>query len=258
MKKVCILMTLLISMLMLSPGIGNGKEYIQIRCQLFRILSSLSGDTSLEEYVWPEQTTPDPELKKTLTILTKADLRLDTDRLIVNDKGWFWNGKKLGFDSSSTLIIPESRMNLVSSPSILVKDGDFASIVISSDQSIEYMEKRDDGLFELKKVPERTGLEIELSVNKEAGDKIRIRDLKFLLKSIEKREQIPGLTLPVGRPILKTRTFELDLRITEGKDYGFILHPGDGQGVLIIRFGTEIVKEKNISATQNTERGEGQ
>ena len=270
MKRLRILSSLMLLVVFISPIQASGEEAISIQLKLFRVMGTLSGDTSLDEDVWAGSEPPGAELTKALTIFTHGHFRLGENVLEMKENGWFWNGASLESDSSLNNISSESQLTLKGKPSVAVKDngtfisaekiehvasekesespirlicapnilvrsGEAADYHIVSKQEIEYFEQREDGLFELKKLQEPTWLEIEMQVESEGQNKIRFSELTFSLRSVEEREPIPGVTLPVGRPILQTREYKVNIRVTSGKDYGFLLHPGHGQGVLIIR-----------------------
>ncbi len=278
MKRLRIVSSLMLLMALISPIQALGDEAITIQLKLFRVMGTLSGDTSLDEDVWAGSEPPGAELIKALTLFTHGHFRLGENVLEMKENGWFWNGAPLESDSSLKDISTESqltlkgkpsvavkgnrtfisdekiqhvssekesgsRIRLICAPNILVLSGEAADYHIISEQEIEYFEQREDGLFELKKLQEPTWLEIVMRVESEGQNKIRFSELTFSLRSVEEREPIPGVTLPVGRPILETREYKADIRVTSGKDYGFILHPGQGQGVLIIRLRLGLVAE---------------
>lgn len=288
MKRFGILLSFMLVMAVLSPIQGLGEEDISIQLQMFRVMGTLSGDTSLDEDVWAGSEPPGSELTKALTLFTRGHFRLGENVLEMKENGWFWNGAPLESDSSLNNISSESHMilkgkpsvsvkdnsamisaeriehvvsenesespiRLISAPNILVRSGESAEYHITSKQKIEYFEQREDGLFELKKLEEPTWLEITMQVENEGQNRIRFSDLTFSLRSVEEREPIPAVTLPVGRPILQTREYKADIRVTSGKDYGFLLHPGQGQGVLIIRLRADLVTE-SLNILQTVEK----
>jgi len=81
--------------------------------------------------------------------------------------------------------------------------------------------------------------EFQERAGSDRGKRVHLANVTFSLRSVEKREPIPGLTLPVGRPILQTREYSAAIRVISGRDYGFVLNPGAGQGVLIVRLRAE-------------------
>ena len=274
---------LLFSLIMILPGaFASGGETISLRLQLFRFQGYLSADTRLDEEIIAGSKLPDPKLKQIMTFFTHGQFRLGEDQLITTDKEWTWNGaplengseilSKFSLDSSVTATgnptisvkdknvrikadkiedqsqpykeKKESALHLIAAPQILVRNRDKANIQILSNQRLEYFEKREDGFFELRESQEPTGLSIEITAQKEDKGKILLSPMTLSLRWVQKREAIPGLTLQVGKPILETTDYPMDIRITPGKFYGILLHPGDGQGILILRLKAELMQEE--------------
>ena len=229
--------------LCLVPLVGAAEtKSVYIRCQIFRVMGNMSAETSLENGVWAHEEPPDVESKQALTLFTGGRFQLGDDLLESNDKGWLWNGTPLTFDAATEVLLQADQIRLISAPTILTKVGQLVAVSVSPTQGIEYFERRDDGLFELKKLQEPTELSIEMQLEEAGSDRVKqvhLANVTFSLRSVEKREPIPELTLPVGRPILQTREYSAEIRIVKGRDYGFVLNPGAGQGVLIVRLRVE-------------------
>ena len=229
--------------LCLVPLVGAAEtEPVYIRCQIFRVMGNMSAETSLENGVWASEEPPGVESKQALTLFTGGRFQLDDDLLESNDKGWFWNGTPLTFDAATKVSLPADQIRLISAPTFLAQVGQPVTVSVSSTQKIEYFERRDDGLFELKRLKEPTALNIELRLEEGGSDREKrayLANVTFSLRSVEKREPIPDLTLPVGRPVLQTREFSAAISVVSGRDYGFVLNPGAGQGVLIVRLRAE-------------------
>jgi len=129
---------------------------------------------------------------------------------------------------------------------MVTNSSEMATIEISSKQKIQYIEKQENGLFKLKEFEEPTQLRIESKAEKVDEKMIRLSDFTFSLQLVKERESIPGVNLPVGRPILNSIKHSLSFKVIPGKDYGIIFHPGDGQGVLIIRLQANFVTESSV------------
>lgn len=253
MKRLTIVSSLMFLVVLISPIQASGEETIAIQCQIFRVMGTLSGDTSLDGDIWAGGEAAGAKLTKALTLFTHGHFRLGEDVLEITKNGWFWNGACLDFGRAEEMGMPENQIQVIASPAILIESSESATIFISSNQKLEYFEKREDGLFELKHIQGPTGLKIEIRAESEGQNKIRIKYLTFSLRSVEEREPIPNVTLPVGRPILESREFKVDIEVTPGKDYGFILHPGQGQGVLIIRLRLDLITE-SLNTQQTNEK----
>ena len=104
---------------------------------------------------------------------------------------------------------------------------------ISSEQPFQYLTKREDGLFELKEMPLPVGLDLEVCAENKKGDFFQISSLVLTLRTVTEREQVPGVDLPIGRPLLHTSEYSLRLYLQEDKSYGILLRL-PGSGVIII------------------------
>lgn len=225
-------------------GAAGEEEPITLRCQVFRVIGSLAGETAMDDPFWAGEEPPDAELKKAITFFESAQFRLGTDRFTIDDNDWRWNGE--AFDHGDlSIALPESRIQLIAHPSVEVHSGGGAEVDIQSRQKIEYFEKVESDLFRLKRLETPTGLRIDTRVVREKDGRFHLPDLTFSLQLVERREPIPGLSLRVGRPVLQNREYKTPVRLVGGRDYGVLLSPGKGQGVLIIRMRVESNSEHN-------------
>lgn len=199
--------------------------------QIFRVTGSLSGDTTLTEDIWAGTEKAGAERIKALTLFTAAKLKIGEDTLIAAQKNWSWNGKSAGMDKTPSF----EHMKLLHSPRAMINSGETAEINIISQQPLEYFERRSGDMFELKRKVEETGLKISITAEEESSGKIHLTEIKFSLRSVGERKPIRGVSLPVGEPIINDQEITADLRLTPGKYYGLMLHPSEGQGLLIVR-----------------------
>jgi len=212
--------------------------------RLYRVLERLSGETSLDENIWAGKEAPSLEQKKSLTPFTSAKFQLGKNRFEIGDKGWFWDGASMDDRTTRTQALWDSinSIALMSASRVRVPNGKAVNIQVGSLQKLEYFEQRGDGFFELKRLDKPTGLDILMILTLEKDGRIRL-NLEIVLRSVEKREPVPGVTLQVGRPILQSREHKAELLVRPGKEYGILLHAGDeGQGVLIFRLQLGIAK----------------
>ncbi len=107
MKRLRILSSLVLLVVLFSPIQASGEEVIWIQCQIFRDMGTLSGDTSLDEDVWAGSEPPGAELTKALTVFSHGHFRLGENVLEMKENGWFWNGAPLESDSSLNNISSE-------------------------------------------------------------------------------------------------------------------------------------------------------
>ena len=242
------------------PSAAADKKDVQFDFEgrLYRVEGRLSGETALDENIWTGKEPADLEQKKSLTLFTSAKFQLGEDHFEIGDKGWFWNGANMDDRTSRTQALWDSINSIVlmAAPRIRVLNGEVAVIAVESVRKLEYFERRSDGLFELKGMYEPTGLDIKAPLTLEKDGRIRL-NLEIVLRSVEKREPVPGVTLQVGRPILQMREHKAELLVRPGKEYGILLHAGDeGQGVLIFRLRLEMAKPAAGSGEKTPAQGE--
>lgn len=216
-------------------SLASAQEDILISLQVLRVLSDISGDTSLEQDIFSGNVKPGDSLKlRELSYFTKANLKVGDSTLGIKDGAFFFNAEHDQRERDARSV------EVVATPRIIVKDGQEAKLMISAPQNLEYFERRQDGLYELKKVEEPVGLEISLKAHVE-GKSVRLSELTFDLRSVEKRIPLEGASLDVGVPVISARTFEANLRIDAQRDYGIMFKP-DGQGVLLVLLRAELVQ----------------
>ncbi|MEN6626524.1 MAG: hypothetical protein ABFD69_09885 [Candidatus Sumerlaeia bacterium] len=215
---------------------ARAADLVSIYCQVFRTTGNLVGDTSIDENVWAGARPPSAELQRAVTLFNEGHFRLDQDRLDAKINGWKWNDKDIPITKArESRILPEDKVQLIESWTNIVP-GQTANFEIGSQQQLEYFEKTGSDLYQLRKLDALTGLKIGMRVDGRLGDPLlRVSNLTISLKSVEKREPLEGTLLPVGRPVLNEAQYKLALKLRSGNSYGILLHPGEGQGVLIIR-----------------------
>jgi hypothetical protein len=259
MKRI-IMMLLTSHLFILCASAQTESEQFLIEFQVFRIESILSGDASLDEEFWAGAKPMEADLKKAITLFTTGRFKLGESLLEMDTKGWRWNGTPLPFSGTDVISSPTARLNLPGnqilgfgepvSPRIVVVSGETSSFNYEDARGIEYLERRSDGLFDLKQSAESTGFGIKTSARREKDGRLSLSDLTFSLRSVEKRKSIPGVTLQIGEPLLQTRKYTLDLQVSSGKEYGVLLHPGDGPGLLLIRLRARILPAASIAKSE--------
>jgi len=194
------------------------------------VRGDISGETSLTEDMSPGIEGQELGAKKgPFTFFTIAKLTVDGVEFRADENGWTWDGKDH----------PPSgkRVELIARPKVitLLNDPNNAcKILIQSEQPIEYFEKRPDGLFELRRDDEQIGLSLAFSVAEGKSGRVVLRDLTIGLRSVEGRSPIEGVTLDVGRPIVRARKSKMTISVKTGRDYGVCLRT-EGYGNLYIR-----------------------
>lgn len=236
MKRLAILLGAAVVVFCAADAGAREKNQIQIQCQIFKFTGSLPGKTFVDEPIWTTDEAPE-KLKNKVVVFSRGWFELDSDKLEFRDGSCFWNETEIPIAGPEKFSLPEELIKLVYAPVVLMDEHATGTFNIESKQPIQYFEKRDDGLFELKEAELPTGLDIEITeaVEKEKAGYIELTDIVITMRSVERREKIEGVNLPVGRPILGKDKFVFYFRVRPGKDYGILIRPQRGQGGLLIR-----------------------
>lgn len=217
-------------LLVLSASITEASDQIFIEVDIFQIQTDISGETSLTDYVWPSKIEEEEAKENKLTFFTKAKFKLQNEELALDEKTW---SDQAGFKECKGL----------ASPRFLVQQGREFEMNIGSDEKTEYFEAREDGLYELKTLPESIGLSVKSQVLLEGQERILLKDLTFLFRTIEGREELKGSQSgQFGKPIVKEKNLTTTLNLKPQTNYG-ILASSEGQGALLIRLRVEKVNE---------------
>ena len=118
--------------------------------------------------------------------------KLDNVELVMEGDAITWNGQ------------PEPdnpRIMSLAKPNIITQEGERATMVVG-DESVQYMTRREDGLFELHTMPQPLGMKLSLLPAPSDRPGIINCDLKFHYNWIKDRERIEGVGLPVGKPVI--------------------------------------------------------
>lgn len=223
----------------LPEGVPPDQKQVMVSLEMYRIRGDISGNTSLTENLWQGvRSSPKPG-EEPFSFFTLADLKVAGVELKADEKGWTWDGNSKP---------PEgAKVDQLASPRVLVLMGQSFEISIGSQQPIQYFEKRADGLFELKTVPEPTGFSFSGKVSEGGNDDLIVADLDFGLSSIQKRQPIEGVTLDVGLPVIDKQEFSTKLAVKPSQYYGMQLST-QGQGFLILRLRLDAVEPESKPA----------
>ena len=95
-------------------------------------------------------------------------------------------------------------VNVLAAPKIITGAGNEAIIRVQSD--LQYFECQTNGSFALKTIPdeESPGVHLAATMNPAADSKVDL-DIDFRFNILVKRKSIPGVSLDVGLPLMKTR-----------------------------------------------------
>jgi len=215
------------------------EQKVRYRLQVFHLRANFYNKTSLSENIWASSKETWEKTKKNVTLFDSGQFRRRRDRLEINNKGCFWNKTKLTFDEGYKQKLPSDKIKLIYSPNILKRNKESARMKIEARQPFQYFEKKENNLFELKEMHLPVGMDIH--IRSEAKDKntFLISDFKVILQSVNQREKIRDVNLPVGKPILQKQEFNMKLRVKKNKNYGILIRPDNGDGALLIRLKLE-------------------
>jgi len=211
------------------------KNKIRVECQIFRFAGDAVSKTFADQEIWTTDEAPE-RLKDKVTVFNRGWFEIDKKRLEFKDGKCFWDKKEFPIKGPGKVALPHESITLAYSPALVMEEHDSATLEIGSKLPIQYFVRRKDGLFELKETELSTGLDIEIEA-KEEEDRgyIVLEDMVMTLRSVERREKIPGVNLSVGRPILGEQEYRFFFRVKPGNDYGILIRPERGRGGLLIR-----------------------
>jgi len=235
MRRISIISLLVLILLPVNVFAGKDNQ-IQVLCQIFRLSSNVRSKISVEEGIWTTKDVP-KKLRGVVEVFEKGSFELGEDKLEFRKGKCYWNGKKLPMAGPNTVNLSNKMINMIYSPEILLFEHSSGKVMIESKQPIQYFEKRSDGLFELKEMELETGVDLEITkaVEDEDDDEIELTDLIMTIRSVESRELIAGVNLPVGQPILGEQKYVFFFKVDAGEDYGILIRPQQGRGSLLLR-----------------------
>jgi hypothetical protein len=211
-----------------SPAPEATKKIVTLQVQLFRVSGDISGKTSLTDNIWKGI-----DASGRFSFFTLAELDVAGVKLRADGAGWLWNEEK---------IPPPGRgVQAIGQPTVTAAMSQPFTIEVNSDAPIEFFEKRGDGLFELKRLDEKTGFSISATAEPGESNRIVLKDFKIALRSIARRVPVEGVSLDVGRPVVETWEQRTTLAVKPGTEYGMQI-ASQGYGSLILRFRAEEVK----------------
>jgi hypothetical protein len=212
------------------------QEQITLHVEIFRIRGDISGGTSLTDNVWGELKGANPHAKDfPFSVFTIADQTLAGVKLEANQKGWFWDGKKEPPAGTG--------VTKVGAPKVVVQQGQQFKLSVSA-QPVQYFERREDGLFELKALDEKPGLSLSGTITKsDDPGRLVFKDLTFAVRLVERRKPIKGVALDVGEPVLTTpKEVKTTLSLKKNYHYGMHVRIRDGKGFLMCHIRAESPK----------------
>ncbi len=209
---------------------------IRYAFQVFQLNGSFSDKTSLENKIWSDSTAAWERIENDVTLFDKGEFRNGKDRLVMEPKGCFWNDRELTFEEGHQAALPEKKIKMIFSPNLIRKERELVRLKIASTLPYQFMKAREDGLFEVDEIMLPTGLDIEIKAHQDKEDSYEITYLELDLRSVNRRETLRGIALPIGKPILDEVEYRLKLTVREYRSYGILLRPKGSDSLIIIRF----------------------
>ena len=213
------------------------SDQILISIRIYRLEGNISGETSLTDYLWEgldggtTGATQGPLSFFVLANLTIGNISSSV-KIVANEKTWTWDGQDKPPKGG--------KVSELAAPKIMVLPGQAFQLHVGAQVPVEYFEKQADGRFELKKIYESTGLATSGTAELLPTGRIKLRDLTFQSRTIEKRDRIEDVSLDVGRPHIRTQTHQTTICVKPDCDYGIMFH-FEGEGSMIYRLRASVV-----------------
>ena len=247
MKRLPLLLSVVAVAVCAANAEAREGNRIRIECQIFKLTGNFRAETRRDEQIWTTDEPPE-KLKNVVTVFNRGWFELGEDRLEFKDGRWLWKERPLPIGAKERVSLPEDKITIVYQPLVVeMEEHSSRTVTIGSQQPIQYFEKREDGLFELKEIELPTGLDMKIeAVEEEDRGYIRLTDIVMTMRLVESRETIEGVNLPVGRPILGEKKYTFYFRLRPGKDYGVLIRPQFGQAGLLLRLRASSVASGTI------------
>lgn len=162
--------------------------------------------------------------KEAFILFDRAELSVAGVELKADERSWTWDAKDQRPNDGS--------IELISHPRVAATPGEPFVVKTISHAAIDYLEKRPDGLFELKKSNLPLGIRFEGRVDEGKSGRLVELNLTIMANFVVKRRPIEGVKLDVGAPIIEEH--ETTATVKPGRYYGLLLST-ERQGGLLIR-----------------------
>lgn len=221
------------------PAVERSQDGPQFKMQtkIYQIKTHISGDTSLTEHIFPDTNGQEfSAIRGRATYFTLAELQIGEFKLIATEDKWKWEPKEPNSVSMG--------IRLLAKPQVLA-ESDMVCKIISGEE-IPYAERKDNGLYEIKTISKRTGLEFEFQM-KPVEDRIDFKVNSLSYTAVVGREPTEGTTLNIGFPELETVEHKDHLLLVPGKLYGMMMRT-EKSGILLIQIKVEFVEMDETDA----------
>lgn len=201
MPKIVIASTLALLLGWIAPAQGQEPEdaaTYKVEARIYRVMTNITGNGLTSRTL--------PGLEGVFHIVHE---KLNDVELVMEGETLTWDGKP---EPDDPLII------LLAKPNIITREELEASISIGQEIPVQYFIKQGD-LYDLREVEQQfVGIELGVTVRSWSKKK-RIIELnfRFLSTSVTSREELAGVGLNVGRPIINTTSSEGLLTVHDGE-----------------------------------------
>lgn len=210
------------------------QEELRLRFLIFVIHGGMTSQIHEEDDIWAGDDRQWDQLKNRITLLEGGRFQIGPDQLKLNRDGCFWNDTTLFFGDAPTTDLPSPQVRMITAPDIYLGREDTSTVRIRSTRAVDYLVARSDGLYERANEEIPTGLIIKARPSLQ-DDRAELDKMMVRVTAVARRQSVPGLEhLPVGRPIVQSWEYELDLEFDLRRPYGLLVHPADGLGHILI------------------------
>jgi hypothetical protein len=188
-------------------GAEEPEEYYVIDAKIMAVRADDLNEITVKGVRMEAQPSHGSTQARSLVVAGLSDLQIGRWTLTFDENGsLLWNGEP---DPPA-----EGKVELLTSPRLRVVAGEKAVIMTRS--QLQYFEAASDGLFALRtsEQEDAPGVEFGCTVTPEQDNRV-VLDIDLKLVLMESREEIPGVKLDVGRPILLAREMASRLTITQ-------------------------------------------
>lgn len=217
-------------------GSAAAQDQILVKFSVYRARGDVSGTRSLTDNIWAGLGEPGKRgiiTKGPFTFFTVSDLVVAAVRLKATEDGWTWDGKPEPPPTRRARTV-----KLIASPQVIQQVGKQFEVSVTPSEPVEYFEAREDGLFARRVAEETPGLRIATKLEEGVDGRVVLRNLALATKAVVDREPVPGVRLPVGRPVFESEKIETTISLRPGRDYG-IQVVTKREGLLLVRVRVE-------------------
>lgn len=194
------LFSLAVTALINCAGLSYAEEeaprsQLRVEMQIYQVLTNLTGNGQ------SSRTLPGDEGSYQILHVKLDDVALDMEGRTLT-----WDGEP--FPSHHAI------RNLAR-PSMILFEGQEVGMHVRANEPVEYLDRREDGLFELKTLDteesNRLGIATSLTVRRSmqrSTEPVLEIDMTLSYRWIGGRERIEGVDLNIGKPVLSTKTLD--------------------------------------------------